>query len=190
VIHLHYGGEVAFLKPMSMSDLESRVSSLSYGDLVEAANFYLPEAVGTADLEEVEHRLVAEVQQRGGQYLELKERLKDVEEDAHSIEYLLRGVLLHAARGSELDQQRLTEALDGVGQNQVIVEVVYAICAATVLGIVWILKPPREEHVKTKRETRPDGSQVETVETKVKEAPLPIDKLYAWIKNLKGAGSS
>jgi hypothetical protein len=57
-------------------DLESRVNGLSYDHLVEAANFYLPDTVGTADLENVESLLAEQVKERGGEYDELVRRLR------------------------------------------------------------------------------------------------------------------
>ncbi len=173
---------------MTTDDLVSRINGLSYDNLVEAANFYFPQAVGMADLQAVEESLAKTVLEHDGEYSELGERLAEIRRDESSIEYLLRTVLVHEASNNEDAHDRLIEALDGVGKNQVIVEVIYAIFAATSLGLVWLIRPPTEKISKTKRKMRPDGSFIETAELTVKEIPLPIDKLFGWIGTLRSVG--
>jgi hypothetical protein len=169
-----------------MPNLESSVERLSYDELVEAANFYLPDAVGTADLEKVEKELAGLIERLGGSYANLEKFLEDIEEDEASIEYLLRLILLKAASGNEKSKRGLAEALDGVGKSQVVIEVIYAIFAATTLGLAWLVIPPQEEETTTTRETRRDGTQIETTKTSRKDTPPPIEKLFGWIGGLSG----
>jgi hypothetical protein len=172
------------MKTSDEPDLVQRVKELSYDDLVEAANFFFPESVGTADTRTLEEKLAAEVEQRGGDYSVLEELLNAVGEDEESVDFLLRSVLLRAAMGTGEERARLEEAIGGVGRSQVVVELVYAIFAATALGIVWLAEPPEVRITRTTVVTHPDGTTVETSETSIEEIPPPVDKLFGWIKDL------
>ncbi len=171
---------------MNASDLQSRVRNLSYNDLVEAANFYFVDAVGTADTKEVERRIAKTVEKTDVEYSALKQSFGEVSGDQSSIDYLLRSTLLRAATGSEKEKENLEEALAGVNKSQVVVEVLFAIYAATLLGMAWIAKPPREIEKSEKREIHPDGSETVTTSTSMKEIPPPVEKLYGWIGKLAG----
>jgi len=171
---------------METNNLENRVTLLGYEKLVEAANSFLPAANGVADPQAVERQLATKVQQHGGQYSELEQRLVGVEADTLSSEYLLRWALIGAARGSEENKQRLTMALDGVEESQGVGGAVRdAVFAATLFGIVWLAHPPTKVHTTTTIKTGPDFT-VEKVETDSEPTPPPVDELFGWIKSLEG----
>lgn len=168
------------------NELETKVNELSYTDLVEAANFYFPNEIGSADTAAVEAKLAQSVAEQGGNYEQLKDKLREVRSDEKSVDFLLRTALLHAAGGTPEQQHRLREAIAGVGQSQIVVELLYAIFAATTFGLAWLAVPPREETVKTRTEKRADGTEVTTTETTSKDIPPPVEKLFGWIKGLAG----
>jgi hypothetical protein len=169
------------------NELETKVNELSYTELVEAANFYFPKEIGTADTAAVEAKLTDAVTRHGGDYHQLKERLREVRADENSVDFLLRTALLHADRCTPEQQQRLRDAIAGVGQSQVVVELLFAIFAATTLGLTWLAVPPQEETVKTSTEKRADGTEVATTERTTKDIPPPVEKLFGWIKGLVGS---
>jgi hypothetical protein len=185
------GSTIVIRKPLAviiMSDLQLRVQALPYEHLVEAANFYLPDATGSADLQRIEGKLASEVQLRSGAYSDLQEFLREVRDDRGSTEYLLRTVLLHAAEGTEEERKRLNEALDGIGQSQMVAEVVFAIYAATLITVTWLYMPPQEIVETRKITTAADGSKTETIKTEIRDIPPPVGKLFSWIKGLAGGG--
>jgi hypothetical protein len=101
---------------------------------------------------------------------------------------MLRATLLGAAKGTAEEKRRLEEALDGVGKSLVIVEVIFAIYAATSLGMFWLLKPPVKTKTVRKR-TEDSTGKVTIEETEMsEEIPPPVENLFGWIKDLPGLG--
>lgn len=165
-------------------ELAARINQLTYTELVEVANFYFPVETGVAGTAAMEARLSATVTRHGGDYRQLKDMLGAVHSDETSTTFLIRTALLQAARGTPAQQRQLAEAIAGVGQSQVVVELLYAILAATCFGLAWLAIPPQEKTTRTSTETRTDGSKVTMTEETTKDIPPPVEQLYGWIKNL------
>ena len=173
-----------------MNELQYRVSLLTDTELVEAATFYLPDVLGTADPAAVDARLSRAVESIGGDMTTLRAHLARVKDDRDAYRYLLRQVLSRAAAGTEEERRRLSEALDGLNQSQVVVEVMFAISAAAIVTLVWLAIPPTETTTTTVSEQRPDGSVVTTTTVSEKEIPPPIKDLFGWINGLTSGTSA
>jgi len=168
-------------------DLTTRIQTLSDAQLVEAATFYLPDAVGEADQDSLEEKMAQELGRLGGDITILRGLLEEVREDRDSYRYLLTTVLENAANGTEEERERLREALEGTGQNLAVVELIgFAILAASLVSMAWIVNPPRKRTRKVTTETGPDGTTKHTVEEEEEDIPPPVDKLFGWIKDLPG----
>jgi hypothetical protein len=171
---------------VNMNDLEARLARLSDKELAEAATFYLSDEVAHADPPALLTRLKHDVQSHGGDPAELEGRLDAVMKDRAATSYLLRDVLGRAAHGTDAERKRLTEALDGINQTQIAVELAFAIYAASVVTVVWLAMPPKKVTTTRTEEQRPDGSTVVTTKSEVEEMPPPVKELYGWIKDLFG----
>jgi hypothetical protein len=170
-----------------MNALESRLAALSDAEALEAATFYLAHDVEYADSDTLASQLRDTVASRGADSAQLFHLLDRIKADRQAYRYLIQSVLRRAANGTPAERARLEEALRGINKNQVAVELLFAIYAASMVTIVWLANPPTKTTTTTTVEHRPDGTSTATTTTTREEVPPPVKELYGWIKGVFGA---
>ena len=173
-----------------MNALESRIAALSDAEALEAATFYLSHDVEYADSDMLASRLADAVTSRGADSAHLFELLDQVKADRQAYRYLMQTVLQRAANGTPAERARLEEALSGINKNQVVVELLFAIYAASLVTMVWLANPPTKTTTTTTVDHKLDGTKTETTTVTQEQIPPPVKELYGWIKGVFGVAES
>jgi hypothetical protein len=101
---------------------------------------------------------------------------------------LLRLLLRSAAQGDDNQRQRVTEAIDAVGQKQIVAETFLVVSMAIVATALLIEKTGGKTRQSTETiiEELPDGSRRVTVREEVvyADAGSALGKLFGWLGKL------
>lgn len=171
-----------------MENLLAQIDTLSDSDLVEAASYYLANRTGAYSNDEIEELSLQCCEELGVDFSALETIRNDLSLDPESYRQLLRFLLKEAAQESEEQRQQVVEAMEGVGQKQVVVEVLVAIALGTVV-IMQHLHYTRgkvSEEEKTDFEVRPDGG-IHSSKTKKTIYANPSSSLGSFFALLKKA---
>lgn len=172
-------------------DLSARIEQLTDAEVLEASRYYLVRRVEAASPEEVEEAIQQETLELGGdpqQLFQLQDSL--AKDDAGAVE-LLRFLLRVGAGGSESDRREVLEAVNGVGQKQIILETALVLAMGTLVSLYLIHRTggKRSESERTVIETLPDG-QVRVTHEKQTIYATPASALgnfFGWLRSLPGA---
>ncbi len=171
-----------------MNDLVSQVDALTDSDLIEAAGYYLSDMTGVQSVEEIEEQLFEYCREPGADLAQLQAIRNELSADRASYTALLRFLLREAAQGSDEQRQRLSEAIAGVGQKQVVLEVALVVALGTLatMQLIHHTKGKEKENVEVKIEVKPDGTTSMSLkkETVYASSSTSLGHFFAWLKTL------
>lgn len=133
-------------------DSESKISSLSFGDLIEASGFFLIDALKIQNLESD----LEKIAQRENFSLEDFSKLADnLSNDREELKKLLNLILLTSIENNE---EKVKEAIAGAGQKQGITE----IAVISSLAMMFIIKLYQMRQTKSKKSEEEEFNIEET----------------------------
>jgi hypothetical protein len=172
--------------------LIDQIKQLKENDLLEAGIYYFSDKFDISSREEIQKILFSFCEEQQADYSELMSIESAIEKDRESYRKLLRLLLIHEANSGENEYQKVKEAVDSVGQKQVITEIGLAIILGTMATLIlsgYALEVTGGKIKATKqitRETKPDGTIVvtETTETIYVDALSPLGNLLNFFSNI------
>jgi len=171
-----------------MENLPSRIDALSDSDLVEAAGYYLANMVGAHSADEVEEMLVRHCEELGADIMALEAIRNDLARDRDSHRKLLRFLLQWAARGSDEQRRQVEEAIEGVGQKQVVTELLLVAplgMLATIIHLGYTKCVQKKARKFAYEELSDGGLRISIEEEIIYTSPsTALGRFFDWLKTL------
>jgi hypothetical protein len=174
----------------TLDQLMMQIHGLNDSDLLEASIYYFSEKFDVSSREEVQNKLSAFCAENQVDLSELMSIESKIEKDRESYRMLLRFLLINEAESGDNELQKVQEAVDSVGQKQIITEIALAIILGT-LATMYLTAHTRgieKETNESSYEVKPDGTVVfnEKSEVTYASASSALGSLFSFFKKLPG----
>lgn len=155
--------------PATKSELLTRIARLEDNQVLEAGRYYFSRLVEARSHTQVEATIRQEVFDLGGDLDEFTASRENLAQDGNGVVELVRFLLRVGASGTELQRRDLSEALDGVGQRQILLETALVLGLATIVSLYHKHQTRGIDRTKKRLEFEitPDGQVKGTYEEEV-----------------------
>lgn len=170
--------------------LTTQIYDLNDGDLLEGSIYYFSEKYDVSSRDEVQDQLASYCASNQANYSELMTIVSQVESNREACREMLQFLLINEASYGDAEYQKVRDAVNAVGQKQIITEVGLAIILGT-LAMMYLTSHTggkEQETHEIMREVKPDGSEIihEKTEIKYSSSSSALGALFDFFKNIPG----
>ncbi len=170
--------------------LISQTQGLNDSDLLEASIYYFSEKFDVSSREEIQNKLSVFCMENQVDLSDLMSIESKIEQDRKSYRMLLQYLLVNEAAKGNNEFQKVQEAVNSVGQKQVITEIGLAIILGTLatMFLIAYTEGKSKEKKETTYEIKPDGTVILKVKEEVTyvDASSALGSLFDFFKNIPG----